>query len=119
MKKFSYFTIYFFTAATLLLAGCKKMLDRFPETELRDEEFWNTETDLVNACNRMYQQLDAYWVDNRGDDAVNQGGPDQISTGNRTIPNTSADWNDRYDEIFTANNILEKAPKAQVTDAIK
>jgi hypothetical protein len=86
---------------------------------LSDDQFWNTENDLINACNRMYQQLDAYWIDNRADDAVNQGGPDQVSTGNRTVPNTSADWNDRYDEIFTANNILEKAPRAQVTDAIK
>ncbi|MEO8403191.1 MAG: RagB/SusD family nutrient uptake outer membrane protein [Chitinophagaceae bacterium] len=117
MKKFKHLFIYTITA-TLLFSGCKK-IDRFPESEFSDAEFWNTETDLINASNRMYQQLDAYWVDNRGDDAVNQGGPDATSNGNRSVPNTSADWNDRYDEIFTANNILEKAPRAKVTDVIK
>ncbi len=116
MKNFRKLSIYVF-AAGLLLAGCK--LDRFPETNFSDADFWNTESDLINASNRMYQQLDANWVDNRGDDAVNQGGPNTISNGNRAIPNTSADWNDRYDEIFTANNILEKGGKAQVSDAIK
>lgn len=105
-------------SATLLITGCTK-LDRFPETEFTDQAFWNTENDLVVACNRMYQQLDAGWIDNRGDDAVNQGGPNQISNGNRSIPNTSDDWNNRYDEIFTANNILEKGVKVKATDAIK
>jgi len=117
MRLIKSLSIYILTAV-LLLTGCKK-LDRFPETEFRDEEFWNTETDLINAANRMYQQLDAFWVDNRADDAVNQGGPDQISNGNRSIPNTSGEWNDRYDEIFTANNILEKGVRAKVSDAIK
>lgn len=117
MKKFNrllyiIITVVFFTA-------CKKMLDRFPETEITDTNFWNTESDLINATNRLYQELDANWIDNRADDAVNQGGPDQTSTGNRSVPNTAAEWSERYDEIFSANNIIEKAPKAQVTDAIK
>ncbi|MBC7949316.1 MAG: RagB/SusD family nutrient uptake outer membrane protein [Chitinophagaceae bacterium] len=118
MKLFNKIT-YTIIASGLLFAGCNKMIDRFPESEFSDADFWNTETDLINAANRLYQELDANWVDNRGDDAVNQGGPDAISNGNRSIPNTSGDWNDRYDEIFTANNILEKAGRAQVTDAIK
>jgi len=117
MKKFRKLSIYII-AAGLSLAGCKK-LDRFPESEFSDADFWNTETDLINAANRLYQQLDANWIDNRGDDAVNTSGPDQTSNGTRSVPNTSGDWNDRYDEIFTANNILEKGVRAEVTDAIK
>lgn len=118
MKKLKRFSLHIFIAVSgLLISGCD--LDQFPETEFSDANFWNTETDLINACNRLYQQLDAIWIDNRGDDAVNQGGPNTISNGNRTVPNTSGDWNDRYDEIFTANNILEKAGRAQVSDAIK
>ncbi|MEI9956213.1 MAG: RagB/SusD family nutrient uptake outer membrane protein [Ferruginibacter sp.] len=74
---------------------------------------------MINAANRMYQQLAGAWVDNRGDDAVNVGGANQTSNGNRAIPNTSGDWSDPYAQIFTANNILEKAGKAQVTDAIR
>jgi starch-binding outer membrane protein, SusD/RagB family len=117
MKKFKQLSIYILTAS-ILLGGCSK-IDRFPESEFSDADFWNTENDLINAANRLYQELDADWIDNRADDAVNQGGPNAVSTGNRSVPNTSGDWNDRYDEIFTANNILEKAVKARVTDAIK
>jgi starch-binding outer membrane protein, SusD/RagB family len=116
MKKI-YRSFIYILAAGLLFSGCS--VDRFPETEFSDADFWNTENDLINAANRLYQQLDAVWVDNRADDAVNQGGPNLISNGNRTIPNTSGDWNDRYDEIFTANNILEKAGRAQVTEGIR
>ena len=116
MKKIKQLTIYILFA-TLLFSGCKK-IDRFPETNFSDASFWNTENDLINAANRLYQELDGDWIDNRADDAVNQG-TNEISTGNRSIPNTSADWNDRYDEIFTANNIVEKAPRAKVTDPIK
>lgn len=104
--------------ACLFISACKK-IDRFPETDFSDADFWNTESDLINACNRLYQELDGDWIDNRADDAVNTGGPNEVSIGTRSIPNTSGDWNDRYDEIFTANNILEKAPKAKVSDAIK
>lgn len=113
MKKIS---IYILTA-TLLISGCKK-IDRLPETEIPDTGFWNSESDLISAANRLYQELDGDWVDNRADDAVNTS-PNAVSTGNRSVPNTSADWNDRYDEIFTANNILEKGVKAKVTDAIR
>jgi hypothetical protein len=104
-------------SATILFAACTK-LDRLPETQLTDDVFWNTETDLINATNRLYQQLDAFWIDNRADDVTNTA-VDQVSSGNRVIPNTSGDWNDRYDEIFTANNILEKAGRAQVTEAVR
>lgn len=118
MKKIKQIHIYFLFAA-LVFTACSKKIDRFPETEFSDADFWNTENDLINAANRLYQELDGDWIDNRADDAVNQGGPNEISTGNRSIPNTSADWNDRYDEIFTANNIVEKAPRAKLSDAVK
>ncbi|MFT3982107.1 MAG: RagB/SusD family nutrient uptake outer membrane protein [Ferruginibacter sp.] len=101
----------------LIFSACKK-LDRLPETELTDEQFWNTENDLISASNRLYQELDGDWIDNRADDVLNTS-PNSVSTGNRSVPNTSADWNDRYDEIFTANNILEKGVKARVTDDVR
>ncbi len=116
MKKIKQLSIYILTAA-LLFSGCKK-IDRLPETEIPDAAFWNTENDLMNAANRLYQELDGDWTDNRADDAVGTA-PNAVSTGNRSVPNTSGDWNDRYDEIFTANNILEKGLKAKVTDAVR
>ena len=110
-----------FFAAILIVStfnACNK-LDRLPETELTDNTFWNTESDLMNAANRMYQQLAGYTIDNRADDNVNQGGLNQVSNGNRGVPGTSDDWRVPYQHIFTANNILEKGTKAQVSDAIK
>ncbi len=116
MKKMKKLSICIFTAA-LLFSACKK-IDRLPETEIPDSGFWNSENDLISATNRLYQELDGDWVDNRADDAVNTS-PNAVSTGIRSVPNTSGDWNDRYDEIFTANNILEKGLKAKVTDAVR
>ncbi|MBO9202852.1 MULTISPECIES: RagB/SusD family nutrient uptake outer membrane protein [Niastella] len=104
-------------SVSILLTCCNK-LDLYPETILRDEQFWNTESDLMNACNRLYELLPGNWIDNRGDDNVNQNA-NTTSNGAWTIPNTSGEWNDRYKEIFTANNILEKGGKAKVNDAIR
>jgi hypothetical protein len=116
MKNLNQLALYILMA-WLLATGCKK-IERLPETETTDANFWNTENDLMNAANRLYQQLPGDWTDTRADDAVGTT-PNAVSTGNRSVPNTSGDWNDRYNEIFTANNILEKGVKAQVTDAIR
>jgi starch-binding outer membrane protein, SusD/RagB family len=115
MKKFKQLSIYIFIAS-LLITGCK--IDRLPETEITDPNFWNNETDLMNAANRMYQQLPGDWIDTRAEDAVGTA-PNLVSTGTRSVQNTSGDWNDRYAEIFTANNILEKGLNAKVSDAVK
>lgn len=112
-------TNYILLLTAIVLFGSCNKLDLKPETQFSDADYWNTESDLMNAANRMYQQLQGNWIDNRGDDNVAQGGPNSISNGAWTVPNTSSDWNNRYDEIFTANNILEKGVKAKVSDAIK
>jgi len=101
---------------TGVVSSCS--LDRFPESEFSDVDFWNTETDLMNAANRHYQLLAGFQLDARGDDNVNQTA-NSVSNGTRTIPNTSDDWNNPYRDIFTANNILEKGAKAQVSDEVK
>jgi hypothetical protein len=112
-------TNYILLLAAIVLFGSCNKLDLKPETQFSDADYWNTESDLMNAANRMYQQLQGNWIDNRADDNVAQGGPNSISNGSWTVPNTSSDWNSRYDEIFTANNILEKGGKAKLSDAIK
>lgn len=117
MKKFR-IIIFTLLSTMVLYSSCE--LDRFPETEFADTDFWNTETDLMNAANRLYQTLDGFNpLDNRADDNTNQN-VDAVSSGQRTIPNTSGDnWNEPYDNIFTANNILEKGVKAKVSDAVR
>lgn len=103
-------------AATFIQSGCE--LDRFPETDFSDASFWNTESDLINAANRMYQQLPGFAADNRADDNVGTGS-NQISSGTRSVAASDGNWTDAYQRIFTANNILEKGVKANVADAIK
>jgi hypothetical protein len=119
-------------AFVITFYGCAK-LERLPETTFSDLDFWNTEVDLQNATNRLYQELvmnDAndvnrvtivlggYAPDNRADDNTNQA-INTISTGSRGIPSTDANWTGPYEMIRTANNILEKGGKAKVADAIK
>ena len=104
-------------AASILLTCCNK-LDLNPESDINDNDFWNTETDLTNACNRLYETLQGNWIDNRGDDNLNQGA-NSTSNGAWVIPNTNDEWTNRYKDIRTANNILEKGIKAKVTDAVK
>src|ERR1044072_8454799 len=104
-------------AASILLTCCNK-LDIKPESDLPDDQYWNSEADLITACNRLYETLQANWLDSRADDNVNQTA-NLTSTGAWTIPNTSDEWNFRYRDIRTANNILEKGGKAKATDIVK
>jgi hypothetical protein len=91
MKTIYRLSLYFSIAATTAI-GCKK-IDRLPETEFTDANFWNTEADLMNAANRLYQQLPGDWIDNRADDAVNTT-PNAISTCKLSVHNTSCDCTD-------------------------
>lgn len=104
-------------AASILLTCCNK-LDIKPESDVSDTDYWNGETDLINACNRLYETLPGNWIDNRGDDNVNQG-VNLTSNGAWIIPNTSDDWSLRYRDIRTANNILEKGGKAKVSEVVR
>lgn len=105
-------------------------LDKVPETSLTDVAFWRTETDVRGACNRMYDELAGFtymsntsnnggrvYHDTRSDELV-QTSANGVSAGSRTVPTTSLnDWTDPYTRIFTANNILEKAPNSNLEEA--
>ncbi|KAA6343137.1 RagB/SusD family nutrient uptake outer membrane protein [termite gut metagenome] len=112
MKKISFLWILF----ALFLYSCE--LDRMPETAFTDVDFWNTENDLRNACNRLYEQLSGFSHDTRSDELVGKT-QNAISSGNRTVPATSDDWKLPYDRIFISNNIITKAVNANITDAAK
>ena len=107
------------SAAALAVVGCS--LDRLPETTLTDSNFWQSETDLRGACNRLYQQmggqLGGFYHDYRSDELVGNSA-NSISDGSRTVPSTSSDWTDPYWRINISNNILKKAPNAKVTEDV-
>lgn len=106
-------------SAAIALVSCN--LDRTPETILTDSNFWKSETDLRGACNRLYQQmsgqLGGFFHDYRSEELVATSA-NSISDGSRTIPSTSSDWTDPYWRINISNNILKKAPNADVTPAV-
>lgn len=116
MNRYKILIFSAFTAA-ILLGSCTK-LERLPETNFSDAAYWNTETDLINAANRLYNLMGGYGPDNRADDNTNQA-IDAISTGNRGVPNSDGNWSNGYVMIRTANNILEKGGNAKVTEAVK
>lgn len=109
--------IYFLLiASALCLSGCD--LDKLPETNFTDAAFWKTETDVRAACNRLYDELQGFSHDTRADELVRTAA-DNVSAGSRTVPSTSDDnWNKPYTRIFTANNILDKAPRAAIEESV-
>ncbi|MDR1764200.1 MAG: RagB/SusD family nutrient uptake outer membrane protein [Dysgonamonadaceae bacterium] len=114
MKKYLLFIVI-----TALLTACDDLLNVTPGSDMTDEGFWKSETDLKGACNRMYQQFTSGNHDTRADDQVS-GSPNKISTGQRTLQDASeADWKDPYDRIFLANNIIDKAAASPVAEAVR
>lgn len=104
---------------TLSVSSCD--LDMVPETSVTDASYWKTEGDLRGACNRFYEQMngnndlgDGFKHDYRSDE-LTTGGANSISSGNVQVPTSNGAWTDAYWRIFIANNILEKAPRADVT----
>lgn len=118
MKNFLKYTLV--GAMTLSMASCD--LDMLPETTMTDVDYWKTEGDLRGACNRFYQQmsgeLGGFYQDYRSDELINQGKANNISDGSRVVPSTAGSWSDPYTRIFVANNIIEKAPRANVSEKV-
>lgn len=120
--------IYLIIVVAFCFSSCD--LNKLPETDMPDSKFWRTETDLRAACNTMYNQLAGFyyasngsnnsrtWHDSRSDELVGTSA-NNVSAGNRTVPSTSIhEWEDPYSRIFVANDIILKAPRADVGEAV-
>ena len=96
-----------------ILGSCD--LDRFPESNLSDADFWSTEDNFEAACNHFLIFVnvtnDIVFNDTRADFAISDS-YNPISDGTRLTPSTSSDWDNPYKMIFTANNIIEKSENA-------
>ncbi|MBH2005401.1 MAG: RagB/SusD family nutrient uptake outer membrane protein [Sphingobacteriia bacterium] len=109
----------FLPALMLGLPGCKKDLNLSPESQLADDNFWKTTSDLSQACNYLYTFLGGLG----GDDPTGYPTPLQDNYSDKTFgsrsvgfgdgssiaPATSNEWNNYYKLIRAANNILEKS----------
>ncbi|MBX3241677.1 MAG: RagB/SusD family nutrient uptake outer membrane protein [Chitinophagaceae bacterium] len=92
---------------TLLLTGCSKQLELISEENITDATFWKTANDYKLAANRLYQGLDRFgFEDTESDIAFNF--PNSVSNGTLTVPETSSQWTNYYNNIRSCNNILEK-----------
>lgn len=100
----------------MLFTGCE--LDRLPETTLADNTFWQSETDLRGACNKLYVDLPGFDHDRRADDIIGTSA-NGTSSGNWSLPSTSGDWSNPYNRIGVCNNIIAKGGNAPLTDAQK
>ena len=106
----------------LFMVSCD--LDRFPETDLSDVNFWKTDDNFKQACNLFYTLVDGendiFFDDMRSDFAFNFAmGVNAISSGSRVASATSTDWTKSYQMIFDANKIIEKAENAEDAKNIK
>lgn len=100
-------------ALILTIASCD--LQRLPETNLSDANFWKTEDNFKSACNQFSIYVsgpDIVYDNYRSDFLTTSLGLNEISDGSRVTPYTSADWDNDYKMIFTANKIIEEATNA-------
>lgn len=120
MKKTMIKKIYSLLICAILVSSCS--LDREPETTLSDPSFWRTEADLRGACNRLYIELPGF-LTGRGHDLRSEeligNTPDEISSGNRGIPEKSSDWTGPYNSIGVCNNIITKGEAMTISEAGK
>lgn len=101
---------------TFALTSCE--LDRLPETTLADNTFWQSETDLRGACNKLYVDLPGFSHDTRADDVIGTAA-NSTSSGNWNVPAKSDNWSGPYSKIFVCNNIIEKGSKSPLSEAQK
>lgn len=95
----------------LFFVSCS--LDRFPQTTLTDNDFWKSEKDLRGACNKLYIDLPGFSHDQRSDELFSNT-QNNISSSNRTVPETSGDWTNPYNKIGICNNIILKGEKVSL-----
>ncbi|MBE9586010.1 RagB/SusD family nutrient uptake outer membrane protein [Mucilaginibacter sp. JRF] len=99
---------------SMVWAGCKKDLNLYSEDTITDATFWKTGNDFKLAANRLYMDLNGFGTeDTESDIAFNT--PNVVSNGNLQPAETSSQWSTSYNNIRSANNIIEKG--AGTTDA--
>lgn len=119
MKKYIYIA---FIAAVGMLAACKKGgLDRFPQTSISPNLFFNTESDLSLYVNGLISQPDrnTYLNDQSTDNVATTAAVEvkNIMGGNANAQNITTGWS--WSRLRNINYFLENYGKAQVSAAVK
>ncbi|WPV01763.1 RagB/SusD family nutrient uptake outer membrane protein [Mucilaginibacter sp. cycad4] len=119
MKKYLYILVI---AAVSTLAACKKGgLDRFPQTSISPNLFFNTEEDLALYVNGLLSQPDrgTYLNDQSSDNVATTAAVEvkNIMVGSANSQNITTGWS--WTRLRNINYLLENYSKAQVTQTIK
>src|SRR5882762_1729734 len=123
MKKY----IVLFAAVMMLgIQSCNdSFLDRFPETEITKENFFNTAEDLDIYVNGLYDfpGLEIFVNDNSTDNAATTGLTElknmMIGTPSPATVIDGWDWDRDWSQLRKVNYFLENFGKAQVDDVTK
>ncbi|WP_316845589.1 RagB/SusD family nutrient uptake outer membrane protein [Pedobacter psychrodurus] len=119
MKKYIYIVSI---AAVAMLAACKKDgLDRFPQTSISPNLFFNTESDLSLYVNGLISQPDrnTYLNDQSTDNVATTAAVEvkNIMAGSANAQNITTGWS--WGRLRNINYFLENYGKAQVSAAVK
>lgn len=106
------------------LAACNNdFMDRFPTTEISDENFWNSARDMELYCNDLYTYIKGHGVgfeqsplasgDNQSDNMAPQQ-YNRIAAGEHVVPEKKNDTEWNWDFIRKCNYFLTRYNKAQV-----
>lgn len=114
--------IYSFTIGFLFLISCQKdFLERTPKDELTNDNFWQTEEQLVLAANALYGNIKAkntVDMENMGDNTLWPSNTQyqQIGSGNYGPDQGTLDteWTTQYRGVRQANSFLENYHKAEL-----
>lgn len=105
-----------------LFAACKKgELDRFPQTSISPNLFFNTEEDLALYVNGLLSQPDrnTYLNDQSSDNVVTTAAVEvkNVMAGNTNAQNLNAGWS--WTRLRNINYLLENYSKAAVASQVK
>jgi hypothetical protein len=104
------------------LAACKKGdLDRYPQTSISPDLFFNTEDDLILYTNGLLSQPDrnSYANDQNTDNAATTGAVEvkNVMLGNANAQNLESGWD--WSRLRNINYFLDNYNKAEVTATVK
>lgn len=119
MKRYQ---ILFLVALMATSVACQKgFLDRYPQTSVTPEVFFNTEEDLALYINGLLSMPDRYMYrnDQSSDNAATTGAVEikNIMTGTPSSQNVTGGWS--WGRLRTINYFLENYDRANVTDEVK
>ncbi|BDD11870.1 hypothetical protein FUAX_43020 (plasmid) [Fulvitalea axinellae] len=104
--------LYILLISAIAFVSCDIDIEREPYNTLTDNDFWKTEKDLAQACNRLYTELGGFSNRDVYTDISYGGGPNEIGSSTFTPTNNFGPWDGAYGSIARCNKIIGSAPKA-------